>query len=89
MSPGNNLALGGNLIHDVAGPAKQNSVFLDVAYRIRTGADTRLSFGLSGGINFFQADLASLSTVEADLAVAIVDEMEKAQHVRRRFTVAN
>ncbi|HPH13768.1 MAG TPA: NAD(P)-dependent oxidoreductase [Burkholderiaceae bacterium] len=25
----------------------------------------------------------------ADLAVAIVDEMEKAQHVRRRFTVAN
>ncbi len=64
--PGDKLALGGNLIHDVAGPAKQNSVFVDVAYRIRTGADTRLSFGLSGGINFFQADLASLSTVEAD-----------------------
>lgn len=64
--PGNKLALGGNLIHDVAGPAKQNSAFLDVAYRIRTGADTRLSFGLSGGVNFFQADLASLSTVEVE-----------------------
>jgi type IX secretion system PorP/SprF family membrane protein len=64
--PGNKLALGGNLIHDVAGPAKQNSAFVDVAYRIRTGADTRLAFGLSGGINFFQADLASLSTVEVE-----------------------
>ncbi len=64
--PGNKLALGGNLIHDVAGPAKQNSAFIDVAYRIRTGTDTRLAFGLSGGVNFFQADVASLSTVEAD-----------------------
>ncbi|MBS1547366.1 MAG: type IX secretion system membrane protein PorP/SprF [Bacteroidetes bacterium] len=64
--PGNKLALGGNLIHDVAGPAKQSSAFLDAAYRIRTGTDTRLAFGLSGGINFFQADLASLSTVETE-----------------------
>lgn len=64
--PGNKLALGGNLIHDVAGPAKQNSAFLDVAYRLRTGAGTRLAFGLSGGFNLFQADLASLSTVEPD-----------------------
>jgi type IX secretion system PorP/SprF family membrane protein len=64
--PGDKLALGGVLIHDVAGPAKQNSAFVDVAYRIRTGADTRLAFGLSGGVNFFQADLASLSTVEAE-----------------------
>ena len=64
--PGNKLALGGNLIHDVAGPAKQNSAFIDVAYRIRTGTDTRLAFGLSGGINHFQADVASLTTVEVD-----------------------
>ncbi len=64
--PGNKLALGGNLIHDVAGPARQNSAFIDVAYRIRTGENTRLAFGLSGGVNFFQADLASLKTVEVD-----------------------
>lgn len=61
--PGDKLALGGNLIHDVAGPARQNSAFLDVAYRIRTGTDTRLAFGLSGGVNYFQADLAALETV--------------------------
>ncbi|MGB3525672.1 MAG: type IX secretion system membrane protein PorP/SprF [Flavobacteriales bacterium] len=64
--PGNKLALGGNLIHDVAGPTKQNSAFIDVAYRIQTGTNTRLAFGLSGGVNLFQADIASLSTVEVD-----------------------
>lgn len=64
--PGQKLALGGVIIHDVAGPAKQTSAFVDAAYRIRTGKDTRLSFGLSGGVNFFQADLATLSTVEQE-----------------------
>ncbi len=64
--PGNKLALGGNLIHDVAGPAKQNTAFIDVAYRLRVTGDTRLAFGLSGGFNHFQADLAALSTVEQD-----------------------
>ncbi|MBP8822625.1 MAG: type IX secretion system membrane protein PorP/SprF [Flavobacteriales bacterium] len=64
--PGDKLALGGHLIHDVAGPAKQSSAFLDLAYRIRTGANTRLAFGLSGGVNFFQADLAALETVSPD-----------------------
>ncbi len=64
--PGQTLSLGGTLIHDVTGPAKQSSLFMDAAYRIRTGPETRLSFGLKGGINFFQADIASLSTVESD-----------------------
>lgn len=70
--PGRTLSLGGTLMHDVAGPAKQTSAFVDVAYRIRTGKDTRLSFGLKGGINLFQADIASLSTVEAEPANASI-----------------
>ncbi|MBK9420569.1 MAG: type IX secretion system membrane protein PorP/SprF [Flavobacteriales bacterium] len=64
--PGDKLSLGGILIHDVAGPLVQNSAFVDLAYRIRTGARTRLSFGVSGGVDFLQADLASLTTVDAD-----------------------
>jgi type IX secretion system PorP/SprF family membrane protein len=66
--PGQTLSLGGSLMHDVAGPAKQTSAFLDAAYRIRTGKDTRLAFGLKGGINLFQADIASLTTVDAEPA---------------------
>jgi type IX secretion system PorP/SprF family membrane protein len=53
---------------DKVGPARQTGAFLDLAYRIRTGADTRLSFGLKGGVNSFQADLAGLATVNPDQA---------------------
>jgi type IX secretion system PorP/SprF family membrane protein len=62
------LALGFSAINDKIGPAHQTSVYADFAYRIKTGVDSRLSFGLKGGINIYQADLASLSTVEVDPA---------------------
>ena len=65
-----NMAMGGSLIHDRTGPARQTGAFLDLAYRIRTGADTRLSFGLKGGVNMYQADIASLLTVDPDPANA-------------------
>ncbi|MFT3884702.1 MAG: type IX secretion system membrane protein PorP/SprF [Flavobacteriales bacterium] len=64
--PGEQFALGGNIIHDVVGPTKQTGAFMDAAFRIRTGKDTRLAFGLMGGVNLYQADLASLSTVEVE-----------------------
>ena len=60
------LAVGFSAMNDRIGPARQTGAFVDVAYRIRTGADTRLSFGLKGGVNGFSADLASLSTVVPD-----------------------
>lgn len=66
--PGRSMAIGGSLLHDAIGPSRQTSAFMDAAYRIRTGKDTRLAFGLKGGIGFYQADLASLSTVQAESA---------------------
>jgi type IX secretion system PorP/SprF family membrane protein len=62
------MAMGGNIIHDRTGPATQTGAFVDLAYRIRTGADTKLSFGLKGGANVYQADVASLLTVDPDPA---------------------
>jgi len=62
------IALGLTAINDRIGPSRQTSAYADFAYRIKTGADTRLAFGLKGGINMYQADLASLSTVEVDQA---------------------
>ncbi|MBL7950377.1 MAG: type IX secretion system membrane protein PorP/SprF [Flavobacteriales bacterium] len=61
-----NLALGFTAINDRIGPSRQTAVYADFAYRVRTGEDTRLSFGLKGGINMYQADLAKLTTVEVD-----------------------
>jgi type IX secretion system PorP/SprF family membrane protein len=60
------LAMGGLLIHDAAGPVVQNAAFVDLAYRLRTGSNGRLSFGLSGGVNLLNLDIASLATVDPD-----------------------
>lgn len=66
--PGRTLAIGGSILNDAIGPSQQTSAFVDAAYRIRTGARSRLAFGLKGGIGFYQADLAALSTVQAEPA---------------------
>lgn len=60
------LALGLSAINDRIGPSRQTAAFVDFAYRLKTGVDSRLAFGLKGGLNMYQADLASLSTVEVD-----------------------
>ena len=62
------LALGFSVINDKIGPSSQTGAYVDFAYRIRTGTNTRLSFGLKGGMNMYQADLASLTSVEVDPA---------------------
>lgn len=66
--PSQNMALGLSLLADKIGPTRQTGVYADYAYRIRTGAETRLSFGLKGGVNLYQADLANLATVDPDAA---------------------
>ncbi len=66
--PAQNMALGFSLLADKIGPTRQTGFYADYAYRIRTGEDTRLSFGLKGGVNLYQADLASLATVDPDAA---------------------
>lgn len=62
------MAIGLSAMNDRIGPSRQTAAFVDFAYRIKTGADTRLAFGLKGGLNMYQADLASLTTVDPDQA---------------------
>lgn len=69
--PNESIAVGALLVHDKAGPATQTGFFADLAYRMRTGADTRLAFGMQGGVDLYSVDLASLSTVEVDPANAV------------------
>lgn len=66
--PKENMALGLSVLTDKIGPTRQTSAYADYAYRIRTGEDTRLAFGLKGGVNLYQADLASLTSVDPDNA---------------------
>jgi type IX secretion system PorP/SprF family membrane protein len=62
------MALGFTAVNDRIGPSRQTAFYGDYAYRIRTGGDARLAFGLRGGVELYQADIASLSTVEVDPA---------------------
>lgn len=66
--PKQNMAVGFSLLADKIGPTRQTGIYGDYAYRIRTSDETHLSFGLKGGINLYQADLASLTTVDPDAA---------------------
>ncbi len=58
------LALGGTIIRDKVGPTSSIGVFGDFSYRINVSDNSRLAFGLKGGINFLSADLLELANTE-------------------------
>ncbi len=66
--PNANMGLGLSVLTDKVGPARQTGAYADYAYRIRTGGTSSLALGLKGGINLYQADLASLTSVDPDVA---------------------
>lgn len=66
------MSVGLSILNDRIGPTRQTGAHADLAYRIRTGPESRLAFGLKGGVNLYQADLAGLATVDPDAANASV-----------------
>ena len=57
------LGIGLSLVNDKIGPIKQTSFYADLSYRINLTKKTKLAFGLKGGGNLLQGDLASLETI--------------------------
>ena len=57
---GRNLGLGLSIIADKIGPVKEQNAYADISYTIDTSDEGRLSFGLKGGVTFFNAELTSL-----------------------------
>jgi len=60
MPLGKNIGLGLSVIHDQLSPASQTGLYFDYAYRIKISENSKLSFGLKGGFNHFQLDVAQL-----------------------------
>lgn len=54
------VGLGLSVMNDKIGPTNNTSIFGDFAYIIKLNDRSKLSFGVSGGINIFQAQLSSL-----------------------------
>lgn len=76
--PMESLALGGTLMRDSYGPVTQYGFNVDMAYRFFVGDRSKLSFGLRGGVNLFQGDFASLTTIDADDQVYLQNVSSKA-----------
>ena len=57
---GRNLGLGLSIIADKIGPVKEQNAYADISYTIDISDEGRLSFGLKGGVTFFNAALTSL-----------------------------
>lgn len=61
-----NMGLGFSVLRDQLGPVSQTGAYVDYSYSIHFLGDQALSFGLKGGVNFFEAGLTSLKTVSQD-----------------------
>jgi type IX secretion system PorP/SprF family membrane protein len=59
------MGLGFSLLKDQLGPTSQTGAYVDYSYSIDFTEDRHLSFGLKGGVNFFEAALTQLKTVDA------------------------
>lgn len=60
------IGLGLSLIHDKVTPTTQTGFYFDYAYRINVSENTLLSFGLKGGFNYYQFDVAGLHKPDSE-----------------------
>ncbi len=63
------LGLGGTIMRDEHGPVTQYGFMVDVAYRMFLTHDSKLSFGIKGGMNLFQGKFADLHPLDGNDAV--------------------
>ena|ERR1035437_8071847 len=61
---GDNMGLGLSVLNDKIGPTNNSAVFAHFAYKIKLTDNAKLAFGLSGGVNMFQANLSTLKLNE-------------------------
>ncbi|MCF6182093.1 type IX secretion system membrane protein PorP/SprF [Lutibacter sp.] len=55
-----NVGLGFSVIADEIGPVKEQNVYVDFSYTIRTSENSNLALGLKGGFTFMDAKLSQL-----------------------------
>ncbi|PCH78029.1 MAG: hypothetical protein COB98_01885 [Flavobacteriaceae bacterium] len=63
---GRNVGLGFTAIADEIGPVKEQNIFADFSYTIKTSDIGRLAFGIKGGATFQRIDFNSMTAVEEE-----------------------
>lgn len=59
------LGMGLSIVNDKIGPVQFTGLYADLSYRIKLTKTTKLAFGLKGGGNLMQGDIAALKTDQA------------------------
>lgn len=58
------MGLGFSVLSDHVGPVKQIGVYVDYSYKLYLSNQRTLALGLKGGVNFYEASLTDLTTVD-------------------------
>lgn len=73
-----NQEIGISIVHDQIGNiVKESNVFIDYAYKIKTGETTKLSFGLKAGASFFNTEFDGLKFTDATPDPAFANNISK------------
>jgi len=59
-----NMGLGLSFLSDQIWPINQKGLYLDYSYILRFNRDTKLALGLKAGVNFYEAGLSELQTID-------------------------
>ncbi len=71
------MGLGLSVLKDEIGPISQTGAYIDYSYSIDFDQGKYLSFGLKGGVNFYDASLADLSTADPNDPIFVNDVNRK------------
>ncbi len=67
------MGVGLSLLKDKIGVISQTGAYIDYSYRIPFGEKSFLSLGLKGGVNFYEAGLSELSTIDSNDPIFATD----------------
>jgi type IX secretion system PorP/SprF family membrane protein len=63
---GKNVGLGISVIADKIGPVKEQNIYADFSYTLKTSEEGNLAFGLKGGFTLHNLDALSLTTIDPE-----------------------
>lgn len=72
-----NIGLGFTVLHDRLDPTRQTGVYFDYSFQVRISKNSKLSFGIKGGGNFYQLDMAQLKRLKPYDDPAYSDNISK------------
>ena len=61
-----NMGLGLSILSDQIWPIKQNGLYLDYSYTLHFNNKRKLALGLKAGVNFYEAGIAELTTIDPE-----------------------